>query len=258
MNRLSTFFQHIHRFLHFVAEHQNGILATVVVHMVIVTCFLIIKIQTSELPDRGIVIDFSQITQAEAEQPAPVQEQKNRNEPAERLRNLPVNSDPSMATPSSSEQVDKAAEKSIRDMVDAIKEELEVDDTPPTREYSAEGTIEPPSKPVATTSKTERSQGRSPLTKGDTSVSYELANRWHIYMHIPVYKCPGGATVTLDITVNRTGYVTEVSRRKSASAYIDDCFWEAAEKAAKVSRFNADVNAPEKQKGSVTYRFVAQ
>ncbi len=258
MNRLSSFMRYIHQFLHLVAEHQNGILATVVVHMLIVTCFLIIKIQTSEIPDRGIVIDFSQITQAEAEQPAPVQEQENRSEPAERLRNLPVNSDPSMASPTTSDQADKAAEESIRDMVDAIKEELEIDDTPPTREYSAEGTIEPPSTPVATAAKEDRSQGPSPLTKGDTSVSYELANRWHIYMHIPVYKCPGGAAVTLDITVNRSGYVTEVSRRKSASAFIDDCFWEAAEKAARVSRFNADVNAPEKQKGSVTYRFVAQ
>lgn len=258
MNLLSSILASVHRFLHFLAEHQNGILATVVVHMVIVTCFLIIKIQTAQVPDKGIVIDFSEVNQVEAEQPVRTPEQEQRNQPAEPLRNLAVNRDPSMSEPRTSQTTDQAAEKSIRDMVDAIKEELEIDDTPQAQEYSAEGTIDPPVKPKASQTSRQSSQNPSPLTKGDTSVSYELANRWHIYMHIPVYKCPGGATVTLDVVVNRSGYVTEVSRRKISTSYIDDCFWEAAEKAARVSRFNADTKAPEKQRGTITYRFVAQ
>jgi len=258
MNPLSPIMASIHRFLHFMAEHQNGILATVVVHMVIVTCFLIIKIQTTQIPDKGVVIDFSEVTRVEAEQQVLTPEQEQRSEPTERLSNRAVNTDPSMSQRSASESTDQSAEKNIRDMVNSIKEELEIDDTPQTREYSAEGTIETPSKPKVSEANRESSQGPSPLTKGDTSVSYELANRWHIYMHIPVYKCPGSATVTLDIVVNRSGYITEVSRRKISSSYIDDCFWEAAEKAARVSRFNADEKAAEKQRGTITYRFVAQ
>jgi len=76
-------------------------------------------------------------------------------------------------------------------------------------------------------------------------------------MIIPIYKCEGAEIVIVEITVNQDGDVTNanIDRAKSMK---DDCLLDAAYKAASKSKFNDDAKATSRQKGKITYMFVAQ
>ncbi len=95
--------------------------------------------------------------------------------------------------------------------------------------------------------------------EGTVMVSYSLSEplRNAVYLFKPSYKCQGGGTVVVTITVNRNGDVTEAV--VSSSTVGDDyCMTTTAVDAALSSRFNIDPNAPERQIGTITYQFVAQ
>lgn len=105
---------------------------------------------------------------------------------------------------------------------------------------------------------TEKIQGKKAVFKGPTNISYDLIGRNDVSLPIPVYKCQGNGRVVVIINVNQAGEVESASIDKSLSD-LDDCLFEAALKAAKKTKFNADfAKAPLKQKGTITYLFVAQ
>lgn len=98
----------------------------------------------------------------------------------------------------------------------------------------------------------------SSRVEGNVMVSYSLSApvRNAVYLYKPAYKCQGGGTVVVEITVNRNGDVTAATVK---SATRDDyCMTTTAVDAALQSRFNIDSSAPEKQVGTIIYQFVAQ
>lgn len=100
-------------------------------------------------------------------------------------------------------------------------------------------------------------QDNSVKVQGNVSVRYDLDGRFASYLHMPAYQCRGAGTVVVSITVNRNGKVTDASvTQRSAGA--EDCIPERAVQAALASSFNADPKAPDRQKGTITYTFVAQ
>ena len=64
--------------------------------------------------------------------------------------------------------------------------------------------------------------------------------------------------MVVDIVVNQSGYVIDAIINKSKSQINDDCLVEAANRAALTTRFNAKNTAPERQRGTITYIFIAQ
>jgi TonB family protein len=111
---------------------------------------------------------------------------------------------------------------------------------------------------VAISKKTEKIQGKLVVYRGPTNIYFDLVNRRQIDLYIPVYKCQGNGKVVVNITVNQAGEVENAVIDKTTSDN-DECLFDAANDAATRSRFNADFkNAPLKQKGTITYLFVAQ
>ncbi len=94
--------------------------------------------------------------------------------------------------------------------------------------------------------------------KGPTRINYNLMGRTHLYLPIPIYKCQGAGTVTMDIDVDQKGNVLKASVIPAGSTTEDPCLIETAVNSALVSRFNSDVNAPKVQRGTLSYKFVAQ
>ncbi len=94
--------------------------------------------------------------------------------------------------------------------------------------------------------------------QGPTRIYYDLSNRYHTYLPIPVYKCQGSGKVTLGIEVNQRGVVEKAQIIESQSTTGDECLIETAVNTALISRFNPDINAPKIQRGTLTYHFVAQ
>lgn len=93
--------------------------------------------------------------------------------------------------------------------------------------------------------------------KGPSVISYTLDGRKAISLPVPAYKCQGGGDVSVQISVNRKGYVVGASVIESVSS-SDECLIRSAVSAAKRSRFRASTSAPEKQVGEIVYRFIAQ
>ena len=102
-------------------------------------------------------------------------------------------------------------------------------------------------------------QAESRRVKGKVTVSYSLSDplRHARIMPVPSYMCEGGGQVVVNITVNRNGQVVaaEIDASESESNH---CLRSAALEKARISLFNADASAPDRQKGTITYQFVPQ
>lgn len=97
----------------------------------------------------------------------------------------------------------------------------------------------------------------APQYKGPSVISYSLDGRKAISLPVPAYKCQGGGDVSVQIAVNRKGYVVSAAVIESVSS-SDECLVKSAVAAAKRSRFRASSTAPDKQIGEIVYRFIAQ
>jgi hypothetical protein len=93
---------------------------------------------------------------------------------------------------------------------------------------------------------------------GPTNITYNLENRTKRDLDIPVYKCQGGGSVKLNIVVDQRGFVVSAAVNSPGTTANSECLEQAALNAANRSRFNTDYNAANRQKGTITYQFVAQ
>lgn len=93
--------------------------------------------------------------------------------------------------------------------------------------------------------------------KGPSVISYSLDGRKALSLPVPVYKCYGGGDVSVQIIVNRKGYVVAAKVMEDVSS-ADECLHRYAVEAARRSRFNASASAPDRQAGEIVYRFIAQ
>lgn len=94
--------------------------------------------------------------------------------------------------------------------------------------------------------------------QGPTRIYYKLEGRNHTRLPIPIYKCEGSGIISLSITVEQDGTVSDASLITADSTTSDGCLIETAIAAALRSRFNPSLSAPKKQTGTITYHFVAQ
>ncbi|NJK87018.1 MAG: hypothetical protein HC906_14615 [Bacteroidales bacterium] len=183
-----------------------------------------------------------------------IQQPKDLFTPAEReylgMRNIGTN------------EAEKTAADNINQMVNEIKSELNIKDPSPS-DFKSPDQNDPTEDALPDKTMKEekvnvsRNTGIRTFYKGPTTVSYFLDGRYHESLPIPVYKCEGNGKIVMKIEVNQQGYITkfEIDRAQST---ITDCHLDAAEKAAKTTRFNTISTGPASQKGTLTYIFVAQ
>ncbi len=107
------------------------------------------------------------------------------------------------------------------------------------------------------TEKNEKPQEKGTF-RGPTRIFYDLAGRHHVYLPIPIYKCEGAGQITLAIVVDRSGNVLKAEPASKLSTTKDPCLTETAVEHAFKTKFNADLSAPEKQGGYLTFVFVSQ
>lgn len=93
-------------------------------------------------------------------------------------------------------------------------------------------------------------------SKGNVTVEYDLPGRVDVSLYIPAYQCENAGRVIVDITVDQRGRVINAS--VAATSTQDNCVTSMALQAARASTFNASIAAANRQKGTITYIFVAQ
>lgn len=132
-------------------------------------------------------------------------------------------------------------------MVDNVNKQLSKK-APPTKTFSM---------PEAVTEGQNPDSIKNTIYSGKSNIHYFLENRFHVRLPIPVFLAKGGGLITVDIQVNRAGEVIKADAR-STNSINDPMLPVYATQAAERTVFNSDLKAPAVQRGTITYRFVAQ
>lgn len=113
------------------------------------------------------------------------------------------------------------------------------------------------SMPEIVTEGQNRDSIKNTIYSGKSNIHYYLENRFHVRLPIPVFLAKSGGLITVDIQVDRSGRVIKAEAR-STNNINDPMLPVYATQAAERTIFNNDTKAPAIQRGTITYRFVAQ
>lgn len=237
--------------------HRYGIMGTVIFHLLIAILFMSMQISRvrvhtemeieMEAPDKE-----EQQKQEQEEQRKEKIRQKTADEEVERmLRSIAVNENVKVSE-------EQAEHTNVEDYINEVLDEL--------RENGDDGRYQAKRDKHYKQDSLQRARDlreqeldslKSTFYAGESSVSYNLKDRYARILPIPVFKCESGGKVVVSIVVNPRGVVlrAEVIEGQSAS---DERLWRVAEDAARRSRFNDKPGAPAQQRGTITYNFVKQ
>lgn len=91
---------------------------------------------------------------------------------------------------------------------------------------------------------------------GDKGISYDLAGRNFQSLPAPRYDYQGEGKVVVEISVDRSGKVTQANPGAKGSTTLDEYLLNAAKEAALKATFEPKPDAPVIQKGTITYNFL--
>lgn len=146
---------------------------------------------------------------------------------------------------------DASLQREIEDaekMVDKVNKQLSKK-IPQTKQFAM---------PEAVTEGQNPDSIKNTIYTGKSNIHYFLENRFHVRLPIPVFLAKSGGLITVDIQVDRSGHVIKAEARSSTGNSSDPMLPVYATQAAERTIFNSDSKAPSVQRGTITYRFVAQ
>ena len=232
-------------------ENRIGLYSTIIFHLVVLIALLLYSIGASVKKESSFILDFTQQEKQELiKQQEELKEFKDRVSkeldamiaaaPTPTVRNAVVDAN---AIKARAER--EALGRSVEEALAANRRkalEAEEDDVATEENPDAGGAEE---------------EGEAHEYSGPSVLSYDLEGRKAVHLPIPAYKGFGGGDVAVAIYVNRSGRVIKAQVIESASSK-DKSLWQWAVKAAERSKFNRSDSAPDPQKGSIVYRFIAQ
>jgi len=232
-----------------------GVMGTLTFHIVLVSVFLLAELKTKDKIEKeeAVLLEFSPPEEKMPEPKAePDKTQKSDAEINQSLRN--GQSTGSNMAVNDAGQKDKFFDDSYRrDIEDAknlvadVNKQLSKKPVP-TKKFEM---------PEATSEGENPDSIKNVIYSGKSNIHYFLENRFHLRLPIPVYLAKGGGTIIVDIQVNRSGQVIKAEARPAKN--INDPMLPAyATQAAERTVFNPEPKAPEIQRGTITYKFVAQ
>jgi hypothetical protein len=229
-------------------EHIYGVMGALVFHILLFSIFLIADLnRKGTLKEEAVWIDFPEwIPEEEIIEPTREEEPEGNINRTEQRTNRPSN----QAFPREEDFFDDAYQEEIRkaqQLISEVNKQL-------NQKVVQWEDIE---MPVDHTENQDPDSIRNVVYSGESNITYDLENRYHVSLPIPVYLAQGGGRVVTDIVVDRNGRVIKAEARKNASGADPRIFYYAT-LAAQHTTFNADPEAPEKQQGTITYLFVAQ
>lgn len=241
-------------------QNIYGVITTLTFHIIVLIILLTSNLKDGkQKPEEAILLDFSteeiKLPEPEKEKDKEAEALTAQNQTSGQLASNRAVNDASReparpASRSNDPFFDKAYNQEIEDakqLVSDVNKTL-------SREIPKIKDIQMPEDNTA--GKTREEIERSNF-KGKSNIHYFLENRYHARLPIPVYLAQGGGEVIVDIVVGRDGRVLNAVPRQN-SRISDMTILAYAKQAAEKTWFNADASAPEKQRGTITYNFVAQ
>ena len=233
-----------------------GVMLTLIFHILLVTGFLVAKLNQNVKTENEETFVLDLVSPDEKEKPPVLekpQPQSGTNAIGKRTEpvgsNLAVNDAATTAR-----RTDKFFDDSYRrDIAEAKKIVGDVNaqlskKIPSLKQFSM---------PEATTEGQNPDSIKNVIYSGKSNIHYFLENRYHIRLPIPVYLARGGGEITVDIQVDQSGNVIKANARPSKNL-TDPMLPVYATQAAERTVFNSEPKAPAVQRGTITYKFVAQ
>lgn len=239
-----------------------GVIATLIFHIIVLIVLLTSNLEyTKQSIEEGIILDFSV---KEIKLPEPEKAKEQLHEIATTTQQMPgtnqmssnraVNDASKDAGKASSGSNDPFFDKAYNNEIAAAKQLVNDVNKTLAKKIPKIGDIR---MPEDNTEGKTREEVKQSNFKGKSNIHYFLENRYHARLPIPVYLAEGGGEVIVDIVVGRDGRVLSANPRLNPKI-TDLNILAYAKQAAEKTWFNEDASAPEKQSGTITYRFVAQ
>jgi hypothetical protein len=236
-------------------ENIYGVMGTLIFHILVVTGFWVSELKHSIKTEKEEVILMDMLApppveQEEIKETNKSQDQTNQDSKSSRQDlNMGTNHGVNDAL-KKDKFFDDSYKRDIENaekMVDKVNKQLSKK-VPQTTQYAM---------PEVVTDGQDRDSIKNTIYSGKSNIHYYLENRFHVRLPIPVFLAKSGGLITIDIQVDRSGRVTRAEAR-SAGNINDPMLPVYATQAAERTVFNADSKAPAIQRGTITYRFVAQ
>ncbi len=99
--------------------------------------------------------------------------------------------------------------------------------------------------------------GEGEAGQGD-GVEFSLTGRKATYLPMPEYTSPETGRVVVSITVNRQGEIIRANAGARGTTTSNQTLWRLAKEAALKAEFDIKKDAPDQQRGTITYNFIRQ
>ncbi len=239
-----------------IKENINGILGTFIFHLLIVVMIMATKLSSEDYhQEHSMLIEFADdvseeefraLTESLMLQDSYLQQ----NQTGQMRRNIAVNVSEERPVPDefrdmSSEQLSELDQRVNEILNDAANGNMPEPEQPEI-DFEPVPEIFP-----------EKENNDEPYT-GPTTITYDLPGRNHLRIPVPVYKCPDGGIVRVNISVNKQGQVIRANIDGTPGNFNEICIFETALEASLASRFNETSDAPPVQTGIITFYFQKQ
>ena len=234
-------------------KNVYGVMGTLVFHILLVAGFLVAELNLNVKIEKEepILLDFA-VPEEKEKIPEPEKKQ-DFNATSDQSNNNEQNAGSNRAV-NDAQKKDKFFDASYnRDIEEAQKMVADVNKqlskkAPPVKKFEM---------PEANTEGQDPDSIKNIIYSGKSNIHYSLENRFHVRLPIPVYLAKGGGLITVDIQVDRSGKVIKAEARPTKN--INDPMLPIyATQAADRTLFNSESKAPAVQRGTITYKFVAQ
>ncbi|MEI7829316.1 MAG: hypothetical protein WCI31_06085 [Prolixibacteraceae bacterium] len=237
-------------------DNINGIIATLVIHLIVLLGLLFAELRNGlDLPAESLFVDLV------SEAPIPEAEKEKTD-----LGNQSLAMNNGKSGPNNSNRAVNLGDRSSRSSGDPFFDKEYAKEVAEAKKLASDVNKNLAKKipvigdipmPVASTEGMSREEAKRSSFKGKSNIHYILGNRYHLQLPIPVYLALGGGEVVVDIIVNRNGDVLMATPRETSNI-SDPTILAYAKQAAEKTIFNPDNSAPEKERGTISYLFVAQ
>jgi hypothetical protein len=239
--------------IQFIKENINGILGTVIFHLLIVVLILAARLSSFDHQDEhSILVEFDMDVSEEefreftesllAQNLLDYESSLTRNIAVNVSADRPVADEFKDMSPQEASELESRINEILNDAKNGI---MPQPDQPEIK-------FEPPVIPER-----EKSGGTEQYS-GPTTITYDLPGRTHIRVPVPVYKCPEGGIVEVNISVDQQGKVIKANIDDSPDNFNESCNHQMALEAALSSRFSQSTESPSIQTGVITFYFQKQ
>ena len=234
-------------------DHRIGLSVTLIVYLVLMIAFVSSRIVIGRKPaELGMEIDLRTLAELEAERNRLQEEvdRKQQEDPIDwrSVRNIASNENTLNEQLKDDRGTNAAAlNNAASDAQDRIRA---------NREAYERGLADVDAIGERPTGDDDGRERQDVKVKGTVTVSFSFTDpvRTSRHIEIPAYLCEGSGEVVVAATLDRAGKV--VGARVTSGG--DECMRDAALRAARLSTFNIDQNAPAKHNGTITYLFIPQ